>query len=400
MRLRPPRSAQTRARFRLLIFCALGVFALVCATVVFVTTRSSLPGSANADAIAGFVGISVLVYSGMLIYLFASDYRPHRTLQVVVATLFSAGASVSLYLAGVRTLHLSPPARYSTSACLIDEANDVVIVLSPQAIADDRAMKALIAQERDVFQPDVDQILATRQVQLARVRPVEVPVPGDGAHPLVGVLAGVARGDREQADSALAAFVVAVEQLDGELAPLLDGGDHAPVEDVVAIPHGPLPEADAAGGNVQIPTLAPELVEVRVGLSRAVLRRRVPCLQDRDARADVAQRHGQVDAAVDELDGGLAAAELRPVVVGPHDLVRGVLEPGGHQHRAEPCQQRPLGGARRAVGRAHRGERAHGQHQRGARRGQRRDGRPVGHATEPTGARRPRRPPRPRGRPR
>src|SRR6266536_610020 len=116
MRLRPPRSAQTRARFRLLLFCALGPFALVCATVVFVTTRSSLPGSANADAIAGFVGISVLVYSGMLIYLFASDYRPHRTLQVVVAMLFSAGASVSLYLAGVRTLHLSPPAAVVGSA--------------------------------------------------------------------------------------------------------------------------------------------------------------------------------------------------------------------------------------------------------------------------------------------
>jgi hypothetical protein len=31
-----------------------------------------------------------------------------------------------------------------------------VIVLSAQAIADDRAMSALIAQERHVFQPDVE----------------------------------------------------------------------------------------------------------------------------------------------------------------------------------------------------------------------------------------------------
>ena len=38
---------------------------------------------------------------------------------------------------------------------LIDEANDVVIHLSPEAIADQRAMAALVAQERNVFQPGV-----------------------------------------------------------------------------------------------------------------------------------------------------------------------------------------------------------------------------------------------------
>jgi hypothetical protein len=39
---------------------------------------------------------------------------------------------------------------------LVDEENDVVIVLSPQAIVDERAMAALVAQERDVFQSDVE----------------------------------------------------------------------------------------------------------------------------------------------------------------------------------------------------------------------------------------------------
>lgn len=39
---------------------------------------------------------------------------------------------------------------------LVDEADNIVIVLSAAAIADDRAMTALIAHERHVFQPDVE----------------------------------------------------------------------------------------------------------------------------------------------------------------------------------------------------------------------------------------------------
>lgn len=38
---------------------------------------------------------------------------------------------------------------------LVDEANDVIIHLGPEAIADQRAMTALLAQERDVFRPGV-----------------------------------------------------------------------------------------------------------------------------------------------------------------------------------------------------------------------------------------------------
>jgi hypothetical protein len=40
--------------------------------------------------------------------------------------------------------------------------------------------------------------------------------------------------------------------------------DHVGVEDVVAVAHRPLPEADAAGGDEQVPTLAPEPVELGV----------------------------------------------------------------------------------------------------------------------------------------
>jgi hypothetical protein len=39
---------------------------------------------------------------------------------------------------------------------LVDEANNLVIVVSSKAIADERAMAALVAQERHVFVPDVE----------------------------------------------------------------------------------------------------------------------------------------------------------------------------------------------------------------------------------------------------
>jgi hypothetical protein len=118
MRLRPPRSARARARFRPLFFCALWMLALGCAVVEFLTTRSSLSDATGANVVAGFVGICVLLYSGMLIYHIGADYRPRRALQLVVATLFSAGASVNLLLVGVRTLHLSLLVAASGSALL------------------------------------------------------------------------------------------------------------------------------------------------------------------------------------------------------------------------------------------------------------------------------------------
>jgi hypothetical protein len=51
-----------------------------------------------------------------------------------------------------RSTHRTSPADLR----LVDEENDIVIVVSPQAIADTRAMAALVAQERDVFQPNVE----------------------------------------------------------------------------------------------------------------------------------------------------------------------------------------------------------------------------------------------------
>jgi hypothetical protein len=39
---------------------------------------------------------------------------------------------------------------------LVDEGRSIVIILSPEAIDDERAMTALIAQERDLFQPETE----------------------------------------------------------------------------------------------------------------------------------------------------------------------------------------------------------------------------------------------------
>jgi hypothetical protein len=39
---------------------------------------------------------------------------------------------------------------------LVDEVDNIVIVVSAEAIADDRAMAALLARERQVFRPDVE----------------------------------------------------------------------------------------------------------------------------------------------------------------------------------------------------------------------------------------------------
>jgi CHAT domain-containing protein len=109
MRLRPPRSVHLRVLVRALILAGLVVFAVLCAVVVFVTTRSTLHGLPYADAVAGSMATAVLLYSGMLIYLFGSDYRPHRMLQTTVAILFCSGLAVSLYGIGQRTLHLPRP---------------------------------------------------------------------------------------------------------------------------------------------------------------------------------------------------------------------------------------------------------------------------------------------------
>jgi peptidoglycan/LPS O-acetylase OafA/YrhL len=109
MRLPTPVTVRGRLWSRRLVFLVLGLVTLGCSWVVFVTNRSSLQGLPYADAVAGFVAVSVALYSGMLIVLLASDYRPQRLLRTGVAALFSAGLAVTLQVIGVRSLHLPPP---------------------------------------------------------------------------------------------------------------------------------------------------------------------------------------------------------------------------------------------------------------------------------------------------
>jgi len=110
-RIRLPAPATARGRWwsRRLILLFLVLVSFGCSWAVFVTNRSSLQGFPYADAVAGFIAVSVALYSSMLIVLLASDYRPQRLLRTGVAVLFSAGLAVTLQVIGVRSLHLPPP---------------------------------------------------------------------------------------------------------------------------------------------------------------------------------------------------------------------------------------------------------------------------------------------------
>src|SRR5438046_884190 len=74
------------------------------------------------------------------------------------------------------------------------------------------------------------------------------------------------------------------------------------------------------------------------------------------------------------------ASSVGKVLVDPADLLRWVLEAGGHEHRPEADEQALLGDAGGSVGRAHRREGGARQHERAARGGERGDRDPVGHA--------------------
>src|SRR5215216_7576038 len=97
---------------------------------------------------------------------------------------------------------------------------------------------------------------AASERDLARVLPVEVPVPHDRAPP-----SGVrTRENAEAADHALSALVVAVQQVDGEPPPRFDRSQNAGVRVIGPIPNRTLPEADVSGRHVQVTRLATERV--------------------------------------------------------------------------------------------------------------------------------------------
>src|SRR3989440_10320401 len=95
---------------------------------------------------------------------------------------------------------------------------------------------------------------------LARVLSVEVPVPDDRAH----VSRVRPRDHGEAADRALPAFVVGIEEVDGQPHARLDGAPHVGVRVVAHVPDGSLPEADIPGWHIQVPRLTTEGVRIAV----------------------------------------------------------------------------------------------------------------------------------------
>src|SRR5438552_2797096 len=83
---------------------------------------------------------------------------------------------------------------------------------------------------------------------LARVGPVDVPVASGGGAPRTVL----ARDEHETADHPLAAFVVAVEDVDGHLAARLDRLPRRRELRRGRIPERSLPEAGVAGRHVEI----------------------------------------------------------------------------------------------------------------------------------------------------
>ena len=106
----------------------------------------------------------------------------------------------------------------------------------------------------------------------------------------------------------------------------------------------------------------------------------VPPIEHGEARTDVAQRHREIDRAVDHFGDRPPALDLHPVVVDEPDLLRADPESGRHEHRPDAGEQRPLGQSATArLADRTEYERRRGQHERAARCCQRGDRRPVGH---------------------
>ena len=69
------------------------------------------------------------------------------------------------------------------------------------------------------------------------------------------------------------------------------------------------------------------------------------------------------------------------MAVAEHDLLRWILQSGRCKNRTESDFEGALGNTGRSVGRSHRGECGHRQHERPCRRGERRNSGPVDHET-------------------
>src|SRR5919201_4402019 len=184
---------------------------------------------------------------------------------------------------------------------------------------------------------------------------IDVPVPCDGGEP-AAVLAG---REPEAADDALSALVVAVEDLDREGLPRVDGGLRGGEIGGGGITERALPEADVAGGDVEVAGQPREVLERRVVVLTDPLQIEAPPVEDGDAAADVSQRDREVDGLVGRLGRTARAGRVHPLSVRVPDLLRRIVEPRGHEQRTQAEQQRLFGRARRAVRRPDGGERRH-----------------------------------------
>ena len=113
---------------------------------------------------------------------------------------------------------------------------------------------------------------------------------------------GRLQGDHPEAgDGALAAFVVAVEDVDRERLHVLDVLAQRGVVRIPRLPDGGLPESDVAGRDVQVTCLHAEIFgrRVRDFVGPDELGQHRPPKDHREPRAHVAQRDGEIDAPVD-----------------------------------------------------------------------------------------------------
>ena len=183
----------------------------------------------------------------------------------------------------------------------------------------------------------------------ARVDAVHPPVACDPGQP-----AAVGGGDqREAADHALASLVVAVEEVERDPLARGEGVVETGTHLVAAITQRPLPEADAAGGDIEIPLLEPQAPDVG-GLRGDDMRwRQPPGVEDGDSGADVAQREDKIEVVVVELDRGHAGSDRRHVTISErHGQVR-IGCARGREERSLAQKQRLLGDPRATVGCAH-----------------------------------------------
>jgi hypothetical protein len=183
----------------------------------------------------------------------------------------------------------------------------------------------------------------------------KVPVAAGVGEPgdlLRVVLQALVHGHQvDAADGALLSELVAVEHLDADwLASGTCLGDRR-VRVVVGIAERPLPQANIAGGNVQVSRLKAHFVDRNVidGAGEDARPDR-PRAHDGDAGADVAEADRQVDDPVDVLYNPAATVNHDPMLVDEHYLLLGVVDSGLHQHGSALIDERGLGDPRRPVG--------------------------------------------------